>query len=289
MIPLQSKTVVITGGSLGIGYAVARKCVREGARVILVARGKGDLRRAVRELDRLSNQSHLMYALDVGQWKRVSDFSAWCRDTVGSIHGMVNCAGVYGPIGKLHDLDPVLFEEAVRINLLGTVFMCRALHPLFDAGFRKKIVNFSGGGAAGPFPNYSAYASSKAAIVRFTENVSIEWADQGFDVNCIAPGFVATRLHQQTLESGADAAGDAFFQNTKKQMEQGGVSPEVAADLAAFLLSDSSNGITGKFLSAPWDPWRDPLFQERLRSDKDLATLRRIDEKTFFKVKKYDS
>ena len=65
-------------------------------------------------------------------------------------------------------------------------------------------------------------------------------------------------------------------------MESGGVPPEKAADLTAFLLSEASDGITGKFLSAPWDAWQDASFQERLRTDKDFATLRRIDDKTFF-------
>ncbi|MBL7172095.1 MAG: SDR family oxidoreductase [Desulfobacteraceae bacterium] len=154
-----------------------------------------------------------------------------------------------------------------------------------ETGGRKKIINYSGGGAAGPFPRFSAYATSKAAIVRFTENLALELADEGFDVNSIAPGFVITRLHQDTLEAGPELATEAFHENTKKQMESGGVPPEKAADLTAFLLSDASDGITGKFLSAPWDAWQEEAFQERLRTDKDFATLRRIDDKTFFKFK----
>ncbi|MFQ5585179.1 MAG: hypothetical protein ACE5GL_12160 [Calditrichia bacterium] len=68
---------------------------------------------------------------------------------------------------------------------------------------------------------------------------------------------------------------------TKKQIESGGVPPDKAASLVAFLLSDKSNGITGKFISAPWDPWENEEFQERLKNNGDLATLRRIDNKYF--------
>jgi NAD(P)-dependent dehydrogenase (short-subunit alcohol dehydrogenase family) len=161
--------------------------------------------------------------------------------------------------------------------------MCGLIAPLLTGTPRKKIVNFSGGGAATPFPQYSAYATGKAAIVRFTENLALELADENIDINCVAPGFVITRLHQQTLKAGSGKAGTGFFEGTKKQIETGGVPASLAAELTAFLLSAASDGITGKFISAPWDPWREPEFQDLLRADKDFATLRRIDNKMFFK------
>ena len=173
------------------------------------------------------------------------------------------------------------FTKAININLLGTVYMCSAIAPLLKSKSNKKIVNFSGGGAASPFPNYSAYASSKAAIVRFTENLSIELNDDQFDINSIAPGFVITRLHEQTISTGSSVVGSNFYDNTKKQIKEGGIPAEKAAELTVFLLSDSSNGITGKFISAPWDPWKEETFREKLKSDNDFATLRRIDEKFF--------
>ncbi len=91
------------------------------------------------------------------------------------------------------------------------------------------------------------------------------------------------RLHQDTLEAGPESATKSFFENTKKQIEGGGAPPEKAANLTVFLLSSESDGITGKFISAPWDPWENKEFQNRLKSDKDFATLRRIDDKMFFK------
>jgi NAD(P)-dependent dehydrogenase (short-subunit alcohol dehydrogenase family) len=280
---LESKNIVITGGSLGIGFAVASRCACEGANVVIAARNKNDLKRAFDDLNKVSNSKHSIYSLDVGDLKQVDTFRAWYQKEIGKIDGLVNCAGIYGPIGKTNKLDMRLFQKTLEINFLGTVFMCHAFYPLFGGGSRKKIVNFSGGGAATPFPNYSAYATSKAAVVRFTENLAMEWCEEGFDVNCVAPGFVKTRLHQDTLGVGAESAGEAFFTNTKKQIESGGVSAELAAELTVYLLSNKSDGITGKFISAPWDPWKDEAFQERLKNEKDLATLRRIDDKMFFK------
>jgi 3-oxoacyl-[acyl-carrier protein] reductase len=143
-----------------------------------------------------------------------------------------------------------------------------------------KIVNFSGGGAATPFPNYSAYAAGKIAVVRLTENLAEEFKPLGISVNAVAPGFVVTRLHDQTLRAG-EKAGKSFLEGTKKQIEKGGVPPEKAADLTSLLLSGQSDGINGKFISAPWDPWGETEFIEKLKSSKHLATLRRIDRMNF--------
>ena len=280
---LDSKTILITGGSLGIGLEVAKKCAVEGARVIRSARNLNNLKSSIEELKKISNRDHHFYRIDVSQYKEVQKFARWCSEKFQEVNGLVNCAGIYGPIGKIYQVDMEKFAEAIQINFLGTVYMCNAFSPLLKSASRKKIVNFSGGGAATPFANFSAYATSKIAIVRLTENISVELKDEGFDVNCIAPGFVITRLHQQTLKAGPGLATQAFYENTEKQIENGGVPAEKAANLTAFLLSSESDGITGKFISAPWDPWQEKEFQNRLRTDKDFATIRRIDDKTFFK------
>ena len=281
MNSLKSKKIIVTGGSLGIGLAVAKACATQGAEVIIVARNQDDLDKSLEKIRSISDKNHLAYSLDVSDLNAINIFTEWIKDRNLDIDGIVNCAGIYGPIGKTTTVNMEDFTKAININLLGTVYMCSALAPLLKSNSNKKIVNFSGGGAASPFPNYSAYASSKAAIVRFTENLSIELKDNKFDINSIAPGFVITRLHEQTISAGSSVAGSNFYDNTKQQIKEGGIPPEKAADLTVFLLSDSSNGITGKFISAPWDPWEEKVFQEKLKSDNDFATLRRIDEKFF--------
>lgn len=280
---LDSKKIIVTGGSLGIGLAVAKKCAHEGATIILASRSKSSLNDALTELQNISEKPHSVYSLDVSKSDQVASFADWSKSNYTEINGLVNCAGIYGPIGKTTKVDMHDFTEAININFLGTVYMCSFFAPLIKSDTRKKIVNYSGGGAATPFMNYSAYATSKVAIVRFTENLALELADENFDINCVAPGFVITRLHQKTLEEDPDVVGNSFYESTKKQIENGGVPPEKAADLTAFLLSKESDGISGKFISAHWDPWQTQEFKDILRSDKDFATLRRIDNKTFYK------
>lgn len=283
MQKLSDRVIVITGGSMGIGLEVAKQCVAEGAKVVIAARDEGSLKTACSLLDEVAFCERFFYRLDIGNYQEVKSFASWCGDKFGAVYGLVNCAGIYGPIGKTYKIDIAKFAETIQINFLGVVNMCHAFIPMMKSDSRKKIINYSGGGAATPFPNYSAYATSKIATVRFTENLSIELADESFDVNCIAPGFVITRLHQDTLAAGQDGATKAFYENTKRQMDNGGISAAIPAGLTVFFLSAESDGITGKFISAQWDPWREKPFQDRLRTDKDLATLRRIDDKTFFK------
>ncbi|MEK6530942.1 MAG: SDR family oxidoreductase [Deltaproteobacteria bacterium] len=278
---LSDRVVLITGASMGIGLAIARQCAEEGARLVLASRHMEDLERALEGLKR-NGSAHICRSIDVGNADEVSMAAQAVKKEFGRIDGLVNCAGVYGPIGRLDEIDPNAFREAINVNLLGTFNMCHYFLPLLKKSSRGKIVNYSGGGAATPFPNYSAYAVGKTGVVRLTENIALEFRGENIDINAVAPGFVITRLHQDTLKAGK-AAGEGFLKSTKEQIEKGGVSPGLSARLTVFLLSGLSDGITGKFISAPWDPWEEKGFIERLKTDRDYATLRRIDNKTFFK------
>jgi NAD(P)-dependent dehydrogenase (short-subunit alcohol dehydrogenase family) len=280
---LAGRTVVVSGGSAGIGLAIARGCAREGATLVIVARKQKDLADALGGLRELSDSGHRSYALDVADREAVRGFRDWLQRERLHPNGLVNCAGAFGPIGKTTELDMGAFAQALEVNLLGSVYLCQAVVPLFDASVRGKIINCGGGGATFPFPNYSAYAVSKVALVRFSENLALELAGDAVEVNCIAPGFVVTRLHEQTMAAGADRAG-AFFTKTRDGIASGGVSAEKSAELAVFLLSKESDGISGKYISAAWDAWREPAFQERLRREPDFATLRRIDEQAYRKA-----
>jgi 3-oxoacyl-[acyl-carrier protein] reductase len=145
---------------------------------------------------------------------------------------------------------------------------------MIAGGHGGSIVLLAGGGAATPFPNYTAYACSKIALVRFAETVALELAVHQIRVNAVAPGFVATRLHEQTLLAGTLAG--PFLEATRAELAKGGVPPSVAAKAIAFLLSDRAAEISGRFLAAPYDDWeRWPEHLAEIQGS-DLFTLRRI-------------
>ncbi len=274
---LSAKRILVTGASRGIGRVVATTLADRQAELVLVARDAKALAGLVAELP---GGPHRSIALDV------SDERAWVevREKLasdGPLHGVVTAAGVLGPIGPVGSWDVAEFRATLDVNVTGTLLaVVASLEPLI-AG-RGSIVTFSGGGATAPFPRFDAYAASKAAVVRLTENLAATLIEHGVRANSVAPGFIVTAMHDATIAAGPEAVGTDYYERTRRAIAEGtGDPPELAGELTAFLLSDAATGITGKLISARWDPWRDEEFQARLRAEKDLATLRRIDDQFF--------
>jgi len=272
-IDLDGKAILVTGGSMGIGYACAERCLRAGARVTIAARGADDLRAAERRLSAVGEV--VARPTDVSEAAQVQSTVAGIVDRYGALDGVIHAAGVYGPIGRVVDVDPCEWLDAVRINLFGTLLVAReASRVMVRQPGGGRIVLFSGGGAAAPFPHYSAYASGKAGVVRLAETLAQELAGDGVEVNCVSPGFVLTRLHEQTVAAGGRAGG--FLDETRRQIAAGGVPAAVGAEAAAFLVSDAAHGITGKFVAAPYDGWSTWIDRLDVLKQTDVFTLRRI-------------
>lgn len=275
---LKGRTAVITGANQGLGLAIAEEFVRQGASLLICARDTRKLEAAQQQLSALcgDEQKIIAHPADVSSEEDVRELALVGLDCFPRIDILVNNAGVYGPLGPIEEIDWEEWARAVNINLLGSVRMVRAFLPHFKSNRYGKIIQLSGGGATSPLPRISAYAASKAAVVRFAETLAVEVREWNIDVNAIAPGALNTRLLDQVLDAGPEAVGGAFFERSLKQKEQGGASLRTAAELTAFLASSESDGITGKLISAPWDPWQD--FPARLEdlSGTDVYTLRRI-------------
>jgi NAD(P)-dependent dehydrogenase (short-subunit alcohol dehydrogenase family) len=275
---LAGRSALITGASMGLGLAIARAYVEAGANVIICARTHGPLDEALSVLTDLAAEGQVVAAVtgDVADPADADRLVAAGVERLGQLQVLVNNAGVYGPKGAIDEVEWGPWAEAIRVNLLGSVLMARAVLPHFRAQRYGKIVQLSGGGATAPLPRISAYAASKAAVVRFAETLAEEVRGTGIDVNSIAPGALNTRLLQEVLEAGPDRVGTEFYERAVRQAAEGGTSLDRGAGLAVFLGSSLSDGITGKLISAVWDPWEAlGAHVDDLRSS-DVYTLRRI-------------
>jgi len=262
-----------------MGRAIAQHFLREGANVVICARDQALLQKTCDELQRdLAQPGQKLKAktCDVSSEDQVSQLIQFAVTELGSIEILVNNAGVYGPMGPTETVSLAEWRRALDINLYGVLLPCRAVIPLFKRVGRGKIITLSGGGATNPLPNISAYAASKAAVARLAETLAEELRPFHIDVNAIAPGALATRLVDEVLKAGPEAVGQAFYDKNKKWKLEGATPLHLGADLAVYLASDASNGITGKLISAQWDPWSTLHDHREELAKSDIYCLRRI-------------
>jgi NAD(P)-dependent dehydrogenase (short-subunit alcohol dehydrogenase family) len=276
---LENQRALITGASQGFGLAVAKAFVHEGASVLLCARNDKRLESAASEVRRAARGGAKVSVAraDVAREQDVTALVDSARREWGGLDILVCNAGVYGPKGPVEAVDWTEWSDAIRTNLMGVVLPCRTVLPDFKRQRRGRIIIVSGGGATKPLPFLSAYAASKAAVVRFSETLAEEAREYEVAVNAVAPGALNTRLLDEILDAGPDKVGRSFYENAVKQKAQGGTPLDVGASLCVYLASDKSAGITGKLLAAVWDPWA--ALEEKLAEirDSDIYTVRRIE------------
>ncbi|HEY3056472.1 MAG TPA: SDR family oxidoreductase [Thermoanaerobaculia bacterium] len=274
---LEGRNAIITGANQGLGLEIARAFVREGASILICAR---DTRRLADARDHLQGfarpgQKIISEVADVSREEDAKRLTDRAISEFDNVQILVNNAGIYGPKGTIDEVDWAEWVRTIQINLYGSVLMCRHIIPHMRERLYGKIIQLSGGGATNPLPRISAYAASKAAIIRFAETLAEEMREYLIDVNGLAPGALNTRLLDEVLDAGPDKVGRQFYERALKQKAEGGAPLDRGADLCVFLASAASDGITGKLLSAIWDPWEElPLHGRDLSGD--VYTLRRI-------------
>lgn len=275
---LSGRGIVITGGSLGIGLAVAEACVREGADIVIAARNQHTVEQSQGLLKKLARPGQAVFGLvsDVADRVSVDRLVSESLTLLPKVTGVVNAAGINGPKGLLEETAIDEWVATIEVNLIGTMQLCRAFIPYFREKGYGKIVNFSGGGATSPHPRFTAYACSKVAVVRLTESLAQEIDGTGIDINAVAPGAVNTRMLDEVIDAGPGKVGEIAYAKALEQKKKGGAPPQRAAELSAFLLSAESDGISGKLISAVWDPWEKIVDRKDALIKSDVYTLRRI-------------
>lgn len=224
----------------------------------------------------------LSRVVDVADEGSVQEFGAAVTAEFGPADVLVTSAGVQGPVGSVVDIDMAAWTGTLAVNLLGVVHAIRAFVPGMRTAGGGRIVTLSGGGVGGPgvAPRLSAYTASKAAVVGLTETLARELAPDRIWINALAPGAINTSFVDPVLAAGPEVAGEALYQSTMRQ-RQGGDSLEKVGAAMLFLASEASDGLTGKLISAKWDPLDVMSAQAEQLNTGSRYTLRRIDGELF--------
>ncbi len=271
MNSIREKNVLITGAGRGIGKRLALGFAEAGARVGLLARSRAELDLAKLEIEQAGGNA-LRLRADVRDLEQLSAAVDRVRVVFGGLDVLIAAASVQGPVGPLYETADKAWKETIEINLIGAVNSCRAVLPGMIEKRSGKIMLLVGGGAAQSRPNFTAYAASKAALVRLAECLAEEVRHHNVQVNCLWPGEAYTHMTDEILNAGEALAGSKEIEDAEQVRITGGVAPEKQIQLALFLASESSNHISGKLIHVN-DDWR-RFERENMRPD--LFTLRRV-------------
>lgn len=275
---LKGTNALLTGASRGLGVYIARALWKSGSNLLLVARTESALSELKRDLlkEQTPGQQIEILAADLADHDTPERILAVAKKLWKKVDVLINNAGIQGPIGKSWENSWDEWQMTIQINLLSPVAMCRAFIPWMIQTGGGKVINLSGGGATNARPNFSAYASAKAALVRFSETLAKETLRFNIQVNCIAPGGMNTAMLEAIRKAGPEKAGPEEFQAAMECLNNGDSVLKRAAALCCYLASAESNGLTGKLISAVWDPWDQLADHLEELNESDIYTLRRI-------------
>jgi len=271
---MNAPHVIVIGASRGLGEAVARDLAERGWRVTLSARSTSRLQDIADELsaDGLQVQAcpvDVRYADSVHDFFNRSCTKFW--QPLGLVHAAARC-GPFGSVLSVHEDDWV---DTIETNLNGTFYVLREAGRQMREQGKGRIVVLSGGGATAPLPTLSAYAASKAAVVRLVETFALEMEDSGIRVNALAPGILLTQMLDEVLAAGPEVVERNRYDRMLAAKESGEDSSLVAVEAIRFLLTCDIEGMTGRLIAAKWDSWQDWITNPTPLSDRDAFTLRR--------------
>jgi 3-oxoacyl-[acyl-carrier protein] reductase len=244
---LSGRTALITGGSKGIGFAVAQRLAAEGCNLRLAARSAGDLDQAAAALKKGRNIDVATFALDLAQPAARAELAAACPD----VDILVNCAGGI-PGGSIEEVDDARWRTAWDLKVFGYINMTREYFARMKARKRGVIINIIGVGGEKLDSGYIAGATGNAALLAFTKALGSTSADVGVRVLGVNPGPVETDrfVYLQKLKAKSRLGDETRWREFYQNMPYGrAATPDEIAAMVTFLASDLSSYISGTIVT----------------------------------------
>jgi NAD(P)-dependent dehydrogenase (short-subunit alcohol dehydrogenase family) len=249
---LDGKVAIVTGGSQGIGEAIAKRFGREGAKTVIVNRSAEKAEPVVAAI-RAAGGTAMAVPCDVGKVSEIEAAIAQVVEAYGGIDVLVNNAGAYlmSPLGGTTE---DAFQTMIDVNLKGVFFLCQAVLPVFERRGGGKIINTGSIFGHDGFPGSAVYCATKAGITLLTKSFALELRDRNIQVNAIAPGFVETPLN-----AGYRATNEEYMRRATERFGGPGVwmKPEELTGAAVFLASEDADSVTGAtlFVDRGWSAY----------------------------------
>jgi 3-oxoacyl-[acyl-carrier protein] reductase len=241
---LENKVAIITGGSSGIGFEVARRLASEGASVALVARDRAKLQDAVSRIEGEGGRA-LAVAADVSDFAQAETVVPAVEQAFGPADILVNAAGVFFPT-PVGDSDPLLVQRMIQVNMGGVIAMTHAVAPGMKARGDGAIVNFASVAGHLPVGGYAVYGATKAAVAMLTRVWARDLAPFGVRVNAVAPGNTETPMNEGARADASIVEHYARLTPTGRPFSP----PSEMAELALFLASGRVRALCGAIIHA---------------------------------------
>jgi NAD(P)-dependent dehydrogenase (short-subunit alcohol dehydrogenase family) len=237
---LEGRTCLVTGGTRGIGAAIAADFAAAGARVIVTGR---DAAQASDVAGRIGHGA-VGVGYDAGTPDAGTGLAEWVKREIGQLDILINNAAILKP-HRIDRLTEAEFDLIFQVNVKANIFLCQVLKPMLAASGAGAIVNITAAGGPVPMAGIGAYCASKAAVINFTRTLAKEWAADGIRVNALTPGTVATdMIMPKDEEKRAKFVDDISQGNLMKRIAD----PIEIARAARFLASAAASYVTGQTL-----------------------------------------
>ena len=274
-IDLTGQVALVTGGGRGLGRVFAQALAAVGAAVAVAARSEDQLAETV-SLIKAKNGQCIAVPFDVTDEPALERAEKIIQSRLGPVDLLVNNAGMWGPINPVWETDPEEWWRTMEVHVRGSFLCARAVLPGMIARQKGRIVNVVSNAGVFRWPTCSAYSVSKAALIKFTENLAIETKRQGVSVFAVNPGITTiglTELAMNMRDSTESHAGRAAA-SIRREVEEGrAVPPEQGAQLIVSLAAGGADMLTGRYLSVADDLGALVARGDEINRD-DLYTLR---------------
>lgn len=266
----RNGTALVTGGGRGLGREFAIALARQGMDIAAVSRSSNQLDKTI-QLIRSEGHNALAVTADITRKEDVQALVKKVEAELGPIDLLVNNAGAGAPFGPTWEIDPEQWWRNIETNLRGPLLCCDAVLPGMIQRRRGRIINVASTAGTRSIPYMSAYVTSKAAVIRFTEVLADELREHGISVFAIQPGTVRTAMAEELLES---ESGQRWLPWFKSIFDEGrDSSPEAGVELVLYLASGRADALSGRFFVAPGRPADVTKHAEEIRR-RDLHVLR---------------